>query len=129
MIPETDVNDPDSADSLTARKLRRLVTSYEEKIYLSVPNYDDVHGKALLLAMAIKIGDQVSYGEDKVSHCIDALYSLFMDLSAPSVLVLCIVCRFCQVSLFNGFTAREADVLWASGVLVRRLGWCRSCVR
>ena len=67
VIPEEDMNDPDSTQASTARKLRKLLVSYEEKIGLSVPNYDDVHGKALLLAMGIKISDQVAYGEDKVA--------------------------------------------------------------
>lgn len=49
--------------------MRKLLQTYEEKENLSVPNYDDVHGKALLLAMGISIGDQVMINEEKVNDC------------------------------------------------------------
>ena len=67
VIPEEDVNDPDSAFSISVRRMRKLLQSYEEKVNVSVPNYDDVQGKALLLAMGISIGDQVVINEEKVT--------------------------------------------------------------
>lgn len=66
MIPDEDVNEPDSAFSLSVRRMKKLLQSYEEKVNISVPNYDDVHGKALLLAMGISIGDQVMLNDDRV---------------------------------------------------------------
>lgn len=61
MVPDEEVNDPDSAFSLSVRRMRKLLQSYEEKENISVPNYDDVHGKALLLAIGVAIGDQVCH--------------------------------------------------------------------
>jgi len=66
LIPEEDVNEPDSAHSLAVRRMRKLLQSYEEKENVSVPNYDDVHGKALLLAMGVAIGDQVMIDDERV---------------------------------------------------------------
>ncbi|XP_067945345.1 CAP-Gly domain-containing linker protein 4-like isoform X2 [Watersipora subatra] len=65
VIPEEDPNDPDSALSVSIRRLKKLLESYEEKINISVPNYDDVQGKALLLAMGISIGGQVLVNGEK----------------------------------------------------------------
>ena len=73
VIPEEDVNDPDSAFSISVRRMRKLLQSYEEKVNVSVPNYDDVQGKALLLAMGISIGDQVVINEEKVTCNYDFL--------------------------------------------------------
>ena len=73
VIPEEDVNDPDSAFSISVRRMRKLLQSYEEKVNVSVPNYDDVQGKALLLAMGISIGDQVVINEEKVTLNYDFL--------------------------------------------------------
>lgn len=98
MIPEDDVNDPDSAQCLTARKLRKLLNSYEEKINISIPNYDDIHGKALLLAMGIKIGDKVAYGEEKVTPktCSSGSQSSFIGLNLQlSVLFVLFVLDMC----------------------------------
>lgn len=66
MIPEEDINGVDSDHSAAVRNMKKLLESYKEKTVESVPNYDDVHGKALLLAMGVSIGDPISIDSDKV---------------------------------------------------------------
>lgn len=68
VIPEEDLNAADSPYSHSVRKMKKLLQSFEEKVNISVPNYDDVHGKAILMAMGVKIGDQVMMNDEKVNY-------------------------------------------------------------
>ena len=77
VIPEEDLNEIDSPYSHSVRRMRKLLQSYEEKINISVPNYDDVHGKAILLAMGVKIGDQVMINDEKVRFGCETFYRLY----------------------------------------------------
>ena len=85
VIPEEDLNEIDSPYSHSVRRMRKLLQSYEEKINISVPNYDDVHGKAILLAMGVKIGDQVMINDEKVSFGCETFYRPLWSI-APALL-------------------------------------------